>query len=86
MTFSPVIFLLWFVTSLKGIMIHNLNYAHVYTYILVHLYTMVCSSTDLVLVCSTGHLDIVKYLVNEAHCDPDVKRNDGYTPLSWACQ
>ena len=33
-----------------------------------------------------GLLDVVRYLVTEAHCDPNVKDNDGLTPLHYACQ
>ena len=33
-----------------------------------------------------GLLDVVRYLVTEAHCDPNVKGNDGLTPLHYACQ
>ena len=33
-----------------------------------------------------GLLDVVRYLVTEAHCDPDVKDNDGLTPLRYACK
>ena len=31
-----------------------------------------------------GHLDVVKYLVNDAHCDPNVKKEDGDTLLHLA--
>ena len=30
-----------------------------------------------------GHLDVVRYLVTEARCDPNVRSNDGWTPLHW---
>ena len=33
-----------------------------------------------------GLLDVVRYLVTEAHCDPNVKGNDGLAPLHYACQ
>ena len=33
-----------------------------------------------------GHLSVVRYLVNEAHCDPNVKNNVGWTPLHYACR
>ena len=33
-----------------------------------------------------GHLDVVKYLVNDAHCDPNVGNKDGETPLDLACR
>ena len=32
-----------------------------------------------------GHVKVVRYLVDEAHCDPHVKNNDGWTPLHFAC-
>ena len=31
-----------------------------------------------------GHLDVVRYLVTEAQCDPNVGDNDGWTPLHRA--
>ena len=31
-----------------------------------------------------GHLDIVKYLTNEAHADASSRDNAGWTPLHWA--
>ena len=31
-----------------------------------------------------GHLDVVSYLVTEAHCDPNVGNNYGWTPLHQA--
>ena len=31
-----------------------------------------------------GHLDIVKYLVDEGHCQPNSKDNNGWTPLHYA--
>ena len=33
-----------------------------------------------------GHVNVVRFLVNEAHCDPHVKDNDGWTPLDDACR
>ena len=33
-----------------------------------------------------GHLNAVRFLVNEAHCDPNVKDNDGWIPLHYACR
>ena len=33
-----------------------------------------------------GHLNVVRFLVNEAHCDPNVKDNDGWIPLHYACR
>ena len=32
-----------------------------------------------------GHLDVVKYLVSEVHCDPNYKSMSGWTPLHNAC-
>jgi ankyrin repeat protein len=34
--------------------------------------------------CLSGHVDMVKYLVNEAHCDPNPQSNNGETPLHTA--
>ena len=33
-----------------------------------------------------GHLDVVKCLVNEGHCDPDIKDKSGGTPIYGACR
>ena len=33
-----------------------------------------------------NHKDIVIWLVNECQCDPNVKNNDGETPLHYACR
>ena len=30
-----------------------------------------------------GHLDIVKYLIEKCHCDPDIRSNSGGTALEW---
>ena len=38
------------------------------------------------LLCRSDHLDVVGYLVNEAHCDPNVKSKKGETPLHRACR
>ena len=38
------------------------------------------------LLCRSDHLDVVGYLVNEAHCDPNVKSKRGETPLHRACR
>ena len=43
---------------------------------------VVCSYTSF---SSNGHLNVVRYLVTEAHCDPNVKTNNGWTPLHHAC-
>ena len=32
-----------------------------------------------------GLLEVAKYLVNEGHCDPNARNNDGETPLHYAC-
>ena len=37
------------------------------------------------LACRRGHLDVVKYLVNERSIDPLCELNDGLTPLHFAC-
>ena len=34
--------------------------------------------------CRRGHLGVVRYLVTEAQCDPNVGDNDGWTPLHHA--
>ena len=41
--------------------------------------------TPLNLACHHGHLDMVKYLVNEKSIDPVYELNDGKTPLHLAC-
>ena len=33
----------------------------------------------------SGRLEIAKCLVNEGHCDPNARDNDGKTPLHYAC-
>ena len=33
-----------------------------------------------------GHLNVVRYLLTEAHCDPNVKNDIGWTHLHYACQ
>ena len=33
-----------------------------------------------------GHLDIVQFLVNEAHCKADAVDNNGKTPLHYAAK
>ena len=35
---------------------------------------------------SNGHLNVVRCLVNETRCHPDVKNNSGLTPLHSACR
>ena len=39
-----------------------------------------------VLFSRTNHKDIVTWLVNECRCDPNVRDNDGETPLHYACR
>ena len=34
--------------------------------------------------CRNGHLDVVRYLVTKAQCDPNVGDKVGWTPLHWA--
>ena len=36
--------------------------------------------------CRYGRLDVVRYLVTEADCNPNVRDNGGETPLHWACR
>ena len=36
--------------------------------------------------CSWDYLNVVRYLVTEADCNPDVRDNDGDTPLHEACR
>ena len=36
--------------------------------------------------CSNGQLDVVRYLVTEADCNPNVKDKGGETPLHKACR
>ena len=33
-----------------------------------------------------GYVEIAKCLVNEGHCDPNAKDNDGEIPLHYACR
>ena len=33
-----------------------------------------------------GNSHVVRYLVTDAHCDPNVKDNEGWTPLHNACK
>ena len=40
--------------------------------------------TPLSLAAYYGHLEVVKFLVNEASADVEAKSNAGGTPLSWA--
>ena len=35
--------------------------------------------------CRNGHLDIVKYLVEDKHCDVRVTNDNGWTPLHYSC-
>ena len=43
---------------------------------------VVCSYTSF---SRSGHLNVVRYLVTEARCDPNVKDKIGETPLYYAC-
>ena len=35
---------------------------------------------------SAAQLELMKYLINEQHCDPMTRNNDHHTPLHYACQ
>ena len=41
-------------------------------------------NTALHLASANGFIEVVKYLVNELHCDLNIKNKSGSTPLSWA--
>ena len=41
---------------------------------------------SLVFLFSNYHKDIMIWLVNEGHCDPNVRDNDGETVLHFACR
>ena len=43
-------------------------------------------STPLHYACTNGHLNIVQYLIREAHCNPSCENNNGSTPLLYACK
>ena len=43
------------------------------------------SRTPLHYAASNNHLEVVKYFLNEQHCDPMTRDNDGNTPLHLAC-
>ena len=34
---------------------------------------------------SNNHLEVVRYFINEQHCDPITRNNDGDTPFHIAC-
>ena len=34
---------------------------------------------------NSGNLDVICYLIEECKCDPMCRRNDGWTPLHFAC-
>ena len=36
--------------------------------------------------CRNGRLDVVRYLVTKANCNPNVRNDDGETLLHWACR
>ena len=40
--------------------------------------------TALHFACSNGHLDLVKYLIEKCHCNPEAKDYVGWTPLYFA--
>ena len=65
------------------------------TYIRLYVYTVLISLSvghshslplSTVLHSRYRHLNVVRYLVTEAHCDPNVKNNSGWTPLHYACR
>ena len=33
-----------------------------------------------------GHVEVVRYLVDVAHCDPHIENSIGWTPLHIACE
>ena len=45
---------------------------------------IVCTQPFILNHCRYGHLNVVKYLVNEANCDPIIRDNGGETPLHIA--
>ena len=67
----------------SGSVIECMMYVHVWTYSS-HVYCV--SEFFFVLHSRWGHLDIVKYLVNDAHCDPNVGDKDRETPLHLVCR
>ena len=36
--------------------------------------------------CESGHIDIIRHLVIDKHCDINAKGSGGYTPLHYACK
>ena len=64
----------------SGSVIECRMYVHVWTY------SSHVSVFFFVLYSRRGHLDVVKYLVNDAHCDPNVGNKDGETPLHLVCR
>ena len=42
--------------------------------------------TPLHLACQNGQMNMVQYLIKEAHCDPSCVDSDGETPLHHACE
>ena len=45
---------------------------------------ILCALCTLCLFSRNGHVNVVRYLVDEAHCDPHVKNNVGVAPLHSA--
>ena len=43
-------------------------------------------NTPLHFACRNGYFYITRYLINEAHCNPSCKNNNGNTPLHFACR
>ena len=62
---------------------NNVHHAHVNHFKIEHVLLVLELSVSLFLF-SYGHLDIVQYLVDGGHCQPNSKDNYGWTPLHLA--